>query len=229
MKHVLFLFVGVCIVTMGAFAQSQSAVYSVTFEAVWSEETHPDMFPPNPHFSGLIGAVHSDQVRFWEPGGDSTPGMETMAESGGKSPLSTEVNEAVQAGTALSLLSGGGIGTSPGEATISLFETTLDHPLVTLVSMIAPSPDWFVGVDSLSLLDDGDWVPERVVELQAWDAGTDSGPNYTSANADTNPPEPIRILLEAPFAVGDEFPPLGTFTFQRVDQPSGVGDWHLYN
>ncbi|MCZ7636038.1 MAG: hypothetical protein M5U12_08385 [Verrucomicrobia bacterium] len=27
--------------------------------------------------------------------------------------------------------------------------------------MIAPSPDWFVGVDSLSLLEDGAWATPR--------------------------------------------------------------------
>jgi hypothetical protein len=36
-----------------------SARYQLTFEATWSDGTHPLEFPPNPHFSGLIGASHS--------------------------------------------------------------------------------------------------------------------------------------------------------------------------
>ncbi|WP_425153537.1 hypothetical protein [Candidatus Palauibacter sp.] len=77
------------------------------------------------------------------------------------------------------------------------------------------SPDWFVGVSGLSLRDDdGDWVEELEVVLYPLDAGTDSGPAYTSANDDTRPKEPIRGLQgERPFS--DE--PIGTFTFVLTD------------
>ena len=37
--------------------------------------------------------------------------------------------------------------------TLNDVAVTTDHPRVTLVTMIAPSPDWFVGVSGLSLLD----------------------------------------------------------------------------
>ena len=48
-------------------AQS-TAEYVVQFDATWSAQTHPLNFPPNPHFSGLIGGTHNDQVAFWEVG-----------------------------------------------------------------------------------------------------------------------------------------------------------------
>ena len=38
------------------------ARFSVRFVGSWSAETHPINFPPNPHFSRLTGAVHSEQV-----------------------------------------------------------------------------------------------------------------------------------------------------------------------
>ena len=91
-----------------------------------------------------------------------------------------------------------------------------DFPLVTVVSMLAPSPDWFVGVAGLSLLEDGDWVDERVATLFAYDAGTDSGTTYTSPNADTSPPEPIHRIATGPLGNGR---PVGTFTFTREDLP----------
>ena len=53
--------------------------------------------------------------------------------------------------------------------------------------MVAPSPDWFLGVNSLSLLEEGSWVDSVVIELFAYDAGTDSGAIYTSPDEATDP------------------------------------------
>ena len=189
--------------------------YEVIFDATWSEETHPSGFPPSPHFSGLIGATHNHETILWEPGGISSPGMESMAETGSKSPLTTEIEEAINFGAAQFLLSGGGISLSPGSVTLE-FEISEEYPMVSVVSMIAPSPDWFVGVDSLVLCDELGWAEEVVVDLLPWDAGTDSGLFYTSLNSDTNPQEPIALLSGAIFEQNGELIPFGTFTFRRV-------------
>ena len=77
-----------------------------------------------------------------------------MAEQGRKTRLDAEVAAAVAEGRAQQVLSGGDVPLSPG--TVSLdFDITRDHPLVTLVSMVAPSPDWFVGVSGLGLIENG--------------------------------------------------------------------------
>jgi hypothetical protein len=192
------------------------AEYQLTFEATWSEATHPTDFPPNPHFSGLIGAAHSPDVRLWEMGQLASPGIKNMAETGGKSPLNGESEALIDAGDACVLISGGGIGTSPGTATVS-FTVNEECPAVSVVTMIAPSPDWFVGVSALSLLEDGTWVDEKVVELFPYDAGTDSGEGYTSPNLPTDGPEPIFAIETEPLVVNQVVPPLGTFTFTRLD------------
>lgn len=194
---------------------SVDAEYTIDFDATWSAATHPRDFPPNPHFSGLIGGTHDDMVRFWRPGGIATEGIRRMAESGSKSPLNTEVEAAIAAGTAGEVISGGGIGRSPGRA-MARFTVTPEFPLVTLVSMIAPSPDWFVGVTALDLRDGGEWARGVVVELLPWDAGTDSGVTFTSANQVTSPRQPIALITRFPLPDGM---PLGTFTFRRVSPP----------
>ena len=79
--------------------------------------------------------------------------------------------------------------------------------------MIAPSPDWFVGVSALNLRPDDTWLLETTIDLVPYDAGTDSGANFTSSNADTNPPEPITHITGFPF---ENAPPLGTFTLRRL-------------
>ena len=76
------------------------AEYTVTFDALWSAATHPEDFPGNPHFSGLIGGTHNDDVRFWRPGRRASDGIKAMAERGSKTPLNEEILAAKDDGTA---------------------------------------------------------------------------------------------------------------------------------
>ncbi|KAG7249281.1 hypothetical protein CRUP_017999, partial [Coryphaenoides rupestris] len=70
--------------------------------------------------------------------------------------------------------------------------------LSVMVKMI-PSPDWFVGVDSFSLCEGGQWKQEVTLDLQPIDAGTDSGFTFSSPNFPTNPVENItRITSQMP-------------------------------
>jgi hypothetical protein len=110
-------------------------------------------------------------------------------------------------------VSGGGVN-SPGAMGIAEVELIADHPCVTLVMMIAPSPDWFVGIDGEPMLDkNGQWVPTRTLILYPYDAGTDRGTDYISADDDTDPTKPIVSLRgQVPFS--DE--PIGTFTLRAL-------------
>ncbi len=193
-----------------------TARYSVTFDSSWRRESHPDDFPADAHYSRLVGGTHSSRVRFWASGAPSSAGIQAMAERGRTSPLDAEVQAAIAAGTAGTLIVGDALDSSPGVATAE-FEVGRDHPLVTLVTMVAPSPDWFVGVDGLSLVEGGDWVAERRVSLYPWDAGTDSGVSYASADLVTQPRGTIQPLVGYPVARGGEVAPFGTFTFRRVN------------
>ena len=191
------------------------ARYRVVFDATWSASTHPDRFPSDPHFSPLIGGTHDASVSFWAPGQLATEGIRRMAEQGRQSPLDQEVMAAIGARSAETVLRGGGIGPSPG--TVSLeFDVSRTYPLVTLVSMVAPSPDWFVGVSGLSLLENGAWVDEKRAVLHAYDAGTDDGEIYTAPDRPAAPRRPIFPLEETPFLVAGQVPPVGTYTFRRL-------------
>ena len=57
--------------------------------------------------------------------------------------LGEDVEDAITAGTAEAVLSGGGISTASGNVSFE-FDITQSYPEVTLVSMLAPSPDWFI-------------------------------------------------------------------------------------
>ena len=79
-----------------------------------------------------------------------------------------------------------------------------------------------MGVSGLALLTPGpggDWVEELVIDLFAYDAGTDDGVIYTSPDSDTNPAVNISLITSSPF---DGAVPLGTFTITRTDIPPPV-------
>lgn len=202
--------------TTAAAQPTDTATYRVRFQSAWSFGTHPVDFPPNPHFSGLIGAVHGGGAEIWREGGIASPGMEQMAEIGAQSPLDAEVEALIARGTARQVIRGGGIAVSPGTVSTT-FTASRAHPLVTLVSMLAPSPDWFVGVSGLNLFSRGEWVEQQVVFLHTWDAGTDGGASFTSRDRNTRPQQPIARLTGGPFAGNTT--PVGFFTFTRLDSP----------
>lgn len=56
---------------------------------------------------------------------------------------------------------------------------------------IIPSPDWFVGVDSLDLCDGDHWREQVAVDLHPYDAGTDSGFTFSSPNFATIPQDTV--------------------------------------
>jgi hypothetical protein len=202
-----------CLDVAGASAAAAApgdATYTVTFDVTWSAATHPQDFPAGAHFSGLVGGTHGPAVQFWTPGSPASLGIQRMAEWGQQTTLAGEVQAAVTAGTAGSVILGPAIAALPGSA-MATFIATPEHPLVTLTTMIAPSPDWFVGVMGLDLRPGGDWAEEMTAVLYPWDAGTDSGPTYASADLPTVPHVPVFAIAGAPFAPGE---PLGTFTFR---------------
>lgn len=190
-----------------------SADYEISFVGTWSAETHADGFPPGPHFSPLIGAVHDESFDMWTVGELASDGIESMAETGGTSALASEVMAAEPAAT---VVRGPGIGSSPGKATAS-FVAMAERPLLSITSMLAPSPDWFVGLDAVALCVEDTWIDFLQLQAILYDAGTDSGMTYTAPNDDTDPPESIRALQEAPFHDGSQFIPVGHFDITRLD------------
>lgn len=213
------LFLLLSVAALPAGAQTGIAVYEVTFHSTWSAATHPGAFPDGGHFSPLIGGVHDDSVRFWRPGDLASAGIEQMAERGRTSPLDREVEDAIDAGAAREVIRGGPLPQSPGHVSTT-FTVSREHPLVTLVTMVAPSPDWFVGVRDLALLDGDDWVEETTVALLGYDAGTDDGEDFTSPDVEPSPHHDIARLTFGPFEGSPGNTPLGTFTFRRIDAPA---------
>jgi len=188
--------------------------YTVTVNTNWSSSTHPDGFPNSPHFSGFIGTSHNINVKLWEGGMLASEGIQLVAERGSKNALTTEINTLISGGDANELISEGGIGTSPGELSFSIIMRP-DYTYISLVSMLAPSPDWIIGVAGLNLAPAGVWLDSKTIELYVYDAGTDDGNSYTAANQASSPKEAIFRLESTPFLVNNEVTSIGIMTITR--------------
>lgn len=68
---------------------------------------------------------------------------------------------------------------------------SLSDPQLSLMVKVIPSPDWFVGVDSINLCQGDQWKEEVTFDLQPFDAGTDSGFTFSSPNFPTSPVERV--------------------------------------
>ena len=165
-------------------AASQTITYQVKFEGNWTLASTPGGVVAGAHFTTLIGGVHGSGVTFWASGQKASAGVELVAELGYTPTFRSEVLASSHTGSVIQAgPSGGGTGT----ATFNI-DVTRTHPLVTLLSMIGPSPDWFVGVSGVSLLDGSDqWRASHVVDLFPYDAGTEDGSEFTLGNPATSP------------------------------------------
>ncbi len=193
------------------------AEYTVKFTGAWTLAVTPDGLPSDAHFSRLVGGVHNGDVVFLTDTGPASPGVESMAEEGNTTLLKAEIKDAGD--DRLSVLEGTKVTIDP-TASESFTEVALttDHPRVTLVTMIAPTPDWFVGVSGLSMLDSlGGWRASRMVYLHPFDAGTEDGAAFSLSNDPTDPPEYITSLVgKGKFSAE----PIATLTFTRTSVAS---------
>ena len=210
--------------TVGAVGLS-TALYTVTFQGQWTIDVTPGGLPGGAHFSPIIGAVHNAGVTFLKSGEATSSGVESMAETGETSELQSEVNAAINATppTALSVLSRSGNIGRQNRVTLNDVVVTTDYPRVTLVTMIAPSPDWFVGVSGLSLLDaSGNWLPSHEVKLYPWDAGTENGDEFSLSNPATSPQGVITSIGGAGKFSTENIATL-TFTLRSANsEPTGA-------
>jgi len=202
--------------------ETADAQYRVTFTANWNDTEFPPA-PSSAHFSPLIGATHKNAEAFWSEGGQASSGMKSVAETGKTSSFQTEVSTAQDSGEADYLIKGSGLSTGSGSVTKE-FSINQSHSLVTLITMIAPSPDWFIGVNGLDLYDSskGEWKQTVTVDLKTYDAGTEEGTGFSISNAATSPQETIEILDDETNTVFKEgvhkttLLHIGSFTFEKI-------------
>ena len=190
------------------------AEYTVIVKSTWTKVSHPFEYPSDAHFSGMIGASHNAKYSIFAIGRRPTPGLERLSEEGKHSPLDTEIRAAIDQGNALMLFESGGL-KNWKDSMVATVRVDRAHPLVSVVNMIAPSPDWFTGASDVNLADNGAWITRRTVTLYAYDSGGDDGTTYKAKDKDTNPKKPTTRASTRHFVVRGRVKPVATVTFVR--------------
>lgn len=196
------------------------ATYKLTVFNDWTEDIHPANYPVDAHLSWLGGGTHDASQSFWELEGFSNAGFERMAETG----VTTDfVKEVGAYGSSLEwrhwFCQPVAANASCGSLSVQ-FTIDSSQPLITLTSMLGPSPDWFVGVSGLSLQAGGDWLGSLNIPLALYDAGTEEGVTPVMTNPETSPHLPISLISYD--AVTGEYLPsgeeyiVGAFNFELI-------------
>ena len=220
-----FFFIIFFLFSVTIFSQTQKAKYTVTFNSVWNSSDH-GILPGSAHWSRVVGATHKTSGAFLKMGEEATNGIKNVAEFGSNTAFNAEVSTAISNNEADQYINGNSLGVATGNIIINDLIVDKDYPLLTLVSMIAPSPDWIIAIDGEELLDaSNNWKSSITIDLFPYDAGTDNGTNYTSGNSVTNPVGNITSLKNvAPF--NDQ--KIGTLTISLVETLS-ITDIFLKN
>lgn len=175
---------------------ASSVTYELTFTQTWARSNFPTNYPNGTHFSPMIGLTHNDQGRIFQPDSTASAGIISMAETGAKTLLRNEISDIQNLGHSSYLIDEAGIPNGSDSVTLT-FEASQTFAHLSIVSMVAPSPDWFIGIDSLLLFEDNQWVDEQTIQLKVYDAGSDSGVTFSAANSTTDPQSSISLLNSA--------------------------------
>ncbi len=186
-----------------------TATYNITFQGLWNRTTHPIDWPvkhPNLlHWTNLIGASHAPSFQVYSIGQPASAGVQSVcaygdttvlrqalslaaskAEGGagvptGSSSATTEVSP-LRALISTAGMWGEEVLMEPRSTLVSVNRT---HPLISLLTMLGPSPDWCTGVSGQSLCKaDCTWVKNLTVFLYPWDAGIREGTTYMPKESD---------------------------------------------
>ena len=195
-------------------APTAPAEYTVIVKSTWTKTSHPFEYPSGAHFSGIIGASHNAKYSIFAVGRRPTPGLERLSEEGKHSPLDTEIRTAIDQGNALMMFETGGL-KNWKDSMVTTVRVDPAHPLVSVVNMVAPSPDWFTGASNVNLIENGAWVARRTLTLPAYDSGGDDGKTYKAPDRDTNPKKVTTRAATRHFVVHGRVRPVATVTFVR--------------
>ncbi|XP_030021978.2 spondin-1 [Manduca sexta] len=167
------------------------AVYKVSLQMMWTEERFPKDYPiqhrPKAQWSQVFGQSHNSSYKLYRVGEVARPAVRNFAQFAKYDELMKEGEEDANV---YDQFTAPALGAGSGDTENMVFVDG-GHAMISLVSRIIPSPDWFIGVDSLDLCVDSSWVDQITLDLEPLDAGAASGLTFTAPRWDTIPPEPV--------------------------------------
>lgn len=126
------------------------AVYKVTLEGHWSRELFPKHFPenrPSAHFSKSFGISHNSSFNLFTVDQIASSGLKEFCESTDTNEWENEEidGELVFDEFIIPKLS------NPLDKIESRLFVQSNYSLISMVTKLIPSPDWFIGIESLQV------------------------------------------------------------------------------
>jgi hypothetical protein len=209
--NLFFLFFTLLFLNQSLLAQETTAMYRLTFDAAWSRTTHPYEFPFDARWSPVVGMTHNQDVTLFETGDIATQGLINVSQTGSRDPMNDEIDAIIASGNAEYRINAATrVNPSPDTITTT-FQVSESHSYVSLVSMIAPSPDWFVAMRDINFFENGEWVESKIIQFAPYDSGSDDGVTFASPNNATIPLEGIDAITNGPLFANGQMASLGTW------------------
>lgn len=166
------------------------AAYTMQITTYWSS---PDFtVPPGVHITAVTGMAHTPDAVLWKQGALATGGLEDIAEIGSPTKMNAEIDAVIAAQKASERFN---ITPPAINGTVQKSLTlTQKFSQVSFASMIAPSPDWFLGINNFSLIRNNDWIRDTTVNVYVYDAGTEDGDAFGYSNPASVPQQNIKLL-----------------------------------
>ena len=195
MKFATFLFMSVIFLSCSKEMEQETIPFSeASYKIVVTLNWISPKFgvPAGAHVTALTGMVHNKDTFLWMPAKFATAGLEDVAEIGNNAKMNVELDAILLSNKALSKFS------IPPPSVTGMVEMDLtfntNYPYISFASMIAPSPDWFMGIHDFSLLNNKTWINDTTVNLVVYDAGTEQGDVFGYNNPETIPQQTISLL-----------------------------------
>ncbi|XP_026748983.2 uncharacterized protein LOC113509769 [Galleria mellonella] len=189
MTAILFLSI-ISIVFVNGCDIDDVAIYKVKVQFLWSEERFPKDYPtnrPKAQWSPIFGQSHNNSYALYRLKEVARPSIRDFAQYGKIDDL---VKEGEEEPKVYDQFSARAVGFGVGE-TNNVVLVDGGHSFVSLICRIIPSPDWFIGVDSVDMCVDSTWIEQITLDLHPLDAGAASGLTFTAPRWETSPPEPV--------------------------------------
>ena len=203
-----------------------TATYRLSITTNFTADTHPTDFPENAMFGPLFGVAHSNATVLFRQGQLSSDGFIAYVGQGDTGALSTELSPADDGdtggnNTVVNITTASAIGAS----TTTSIDVTIGQStrFISFAAALAPSPDWFIGVDSFDILGSDGLLIENsgTIELFPLDAGFNSGITYLDEGG--NESSGVAPIVDDPFLINDPVSgidilnPLATLTITRIN------------
>ena len=204
-NFIVTVFVGLFALTAATDPKCRGkATYKIIFKNLLTAKNFGDLIPPTGlNYSPLAGVSHSNRQSFFTIRGFASREVEQIAEQGINTMFIQQAKLLRRQRQGVRSIVDAGRITGPGRATAVKLTVDCKHPFVTVIGMIAPSPDWIVQINNRNLYDSqrNKFVKYMSGDLIAYDTGVDDGREFTapldlSLDLPTSPKKNIAPLVE---------------------------------